>query len=226
MCRPVFYHTCSKHQRCWSAAGMCRPVFYHTCSKHQRCWSAAGMCRPVFYHTCSKHQRCWSAAGMCRPVLYHTCSKHQRCWSAAGMCRLLCSMWFEPRHEKTGFLLTWKQRQISFAVTAKYRKADQGLGFPVFPTWIVQSLYFLNPKFPVSSHLLWLHSPFFVGPGRKPRRSVFSQRGSFNTHKSGGWVIPMCHMMSEYEIWAVAWQKLSSGFQLGPTQTGLYSHRR
>ena len=48
----------------------------------------------------------------------------------------------------------------------------------VFATWIVQSLYFLNPKFQASSHLLWLYSPFFVGPGRKPRRPVFSQRGS------------------------------------------------
>ena len=26
---------------------------------------------------------------------------------------------------------------------------------------------------------LWLHSPVFVGPCRKPRRPVFSQRGSF-----------------------------------------------
>ena len=33
-------------------------------------------------------------------------------------------------------------------------------------------------KFQVSSDLLWLHSPVFVGPGRKARRPVFSQRGS------------------------------------------------
>ena len=26
--------------------------------------------------------------------------------------------------------------------------------------------------------LLWLYSPVYVGPGRKPRRPVFSQRGS------------------------------------------------
>ena len=48
----------------------------------------------------------------------------------------------------------------------------------VFATRIVQSLYFLNPKFQASSHLLWLYSPVCVGPGRKPRRPVFSQRGS------------------------------------------------
>ena len=61
---------------------------------------------------------------------------------------------------------------ISFAVTAKLISAF------VSATWIVQYLYFLNKKFQVSSHLLWLHSPVYVGPGRKPRRQVFSRRGS------------------------------------------------
>ena len=48
----------------------------------------------------------------------------------------------------------------------------------VFATRIVQYLYFLNPKFQASSHLLWSCSLVCVGPGRKPRRPVFSQRGS------------------------------------------------
>ena len=51
----------------------------------------------------------------------------------------------------------------------------------VFATQIVQSLYFLNTKFQASRHLLWLYSPFYVGPGRIPRRPVFSQRGSYNS---------------------------------------------
>ena len=38
-----------------------------------------------------------------------------------------------------------------------------------------------SKKFQASSHLLWLHSPVCVGPGRKPRRPVFSQRGSYKT---------------------------------------------
>ena len=58
------------------------------------------------------------------------------------------------------------------AVTAKLISAF------VFATRIVQSLFFLNPKFQASSHLLWLYSPFCVGSGRKPRRPVFSERGS------------------------------------------------
>ena len=59
--------------------------------------------------------------------------------------------------------------QISFAVISAF----------VFTTWIVQSLYFLNPKFLTSNHLMWLYSPICIGPGRKPRGPVFSQRGSF-----------------------------------------------
>ena len=43
----------------------------------------------------------------------------------------------------------------------------------------MQSLYFLNPKFQGSSHLLLQYSLVCVGPGRKPRRPVFSQRGSY-----------------------------------------------
>ena len=43
----------------------------------------------------------------------------------------------------------------------------------------MQFLFYLNPKVQVSSHLLWLYSPVCVGPGRKPRRPVFSERGSY-----------------------------------------------
>ena len=77
---------------------------------------------------------------------------------------------FESRCEKTGFLHMRKQRR---------RSAAQLISVFVFALRIVQSLYYLNPKFQVSSHLLWLYSPVYVGPGRKPRRPVFSQRGSF-----------------------------------------------
>ena len=52
-----------------------------------------------------------------------------------------------------------------------YREADQRLCFCY--------LYFLNLKFQASSHLLWPHSPVCVGPGWKPRKPVFSQRGPY-----------------------------------------------
>ena len=66
-----------------------------------------------------------------------------------------------------------KKTQISFAVIAKL------ISVFVFATRIVQSLYFLNTKFQASSHLVWLYSLVCVGPGRKPRRLVFWQRGSY-----------------------------------------------
>ena len=57
-------------------------------------------------------------------------------------------------------------------------EADQRL---CFTTWIVQSLFCLNLKFQASSRLLWVYSLVYVRPGRKPRRPVFSQRGSYDT---------------------------------------------
>ena len=57
--------------------------------------------------------------------------------------------------------------QISLAVTTKLIRAF------VFATRIVQSLYFLNPKFQASIYLLWLHSSIYVGPGQNPRKPVF-----------------------------------------------------
>ena len=73
---------------------------------------------------------------------------------------------------KPFFCICENKTQINFAVTAKLISAF------VFATRIVQSLYFLYLKFQASIYFLWLHSPVCVGPGRKPRRPVFSQRGS------------------------------------------------
>ena len=67
----------------------------------------------------------------------------------------------------------------------------------VFATRIVQFLSFLNPKFQASSHLLWLHSPVCVAPGRKPRRQVFSQRGSY---KRGSKLHSCVSMMGNHSI--------------------------
>ena len=58
---------------------------------------------------------------------------------------------------------------------SRLREADQRL---CFRYQIVESFFFLNLKFIASSHLLWLYRQGCVGPGRKPRRPVFS-RGSF-----------------------------------------------
>ena len=49
----------------------------------------------------------------------------------------------------------------------------------VFAIRIVQFLFYLNTKFQASKHILSLCSLVHVGPGRKPRRPVFSERGSY-----------------------------------------------
>ena len=53
-------------------------------------------------------------------------------------------------------------------------EADQRLCFRYTDSTIPR--YFLNPKFQVSSDLLWLLSPVCVGPGRKPRRGFLRTR--------------------------------------------------
>ena len=73
--------------------------------------------------------------------------------------------------------------QISCAVTAQLISAF------VMATWIVQILFYLNPKFQASSLLLLLYRLVCVAPGRKPQRLAFSRcgsfnRGSFNLHLS------------------------------------------
>ena len=113
-------------------------------------------------------------------------SKEQSAWQTVhALIRLLLLDQFEltlglyePCHEKNVFLHMRKQRRRSasrsFAVTAKLISAF------VFATWIVQSLYFLSTKFQASNHLVWSCSLVCVGSGRKPRRSVFSQRGLYS----------------------------------------------
>ena len=88
---------------------------------------------------------------------------------AGPISQLMSLFLFEPRCEKAVFLYM----QISFAVTAKL------IGAFVFAIRIVQFLFYLNTKFQASSHLLSLCSPVCVRPGGKPRRPVFSERGSF-----------------------------------------------
>ena len=101
-----------------------------------------------------------------QPAIY--CAKHEAIRIVVVKCFILSLVMRKP-----AFCICETKTQISFAVTAKLISAF------VFATRIVQSLYFLNLKFQASSYPLWLHSAVCVGPGRKPRRPVFSQRSSF-----------------------------------------------
>ena len=88
---------------------------------------------------------------------------------------------FEPRHEKTGFFNMQKQRRRSASrVTAKLISAF------VFATRIVQSLFFLNPKFQASSHLLWLYSPVCAEPLVGNPEERFSQNEAHFILRSPG----------------------------------------
>ena len=123
-------------------------------------------------------------------------------------------MIIELRHEKTSFMHMRKQRRRSASLFNAF----------VFATRIVQSLYFLNLKFQASSHLLWLYSPVCVRPGRKPRRPVFSHRGSYILYQPG-------HIgaKSEQSAFIIELQREKiclRCFRPGPTQTGLYNNRR
>ena len=85
----------------------------------------------------------------------------------------------------------------------KNKGTDQLRRNYVFVTRIVQSLY---PKFQDYSHLLWLRSPVCVGPGRKPQKPVFAQRGSykngyFEDLKTKGVDQMCCYRAAEQCLW-------------------------
>ena len=63
---------------------------------------------------------------------------------------------------KPAFCICQKKAQISCAVTAQLNTTQLISAF-VFATYTVQSLFFLNPNFLASNHLLWLNSPDLVG---------------------------------------------------------------
>ena len=56
-----------------------------------------------------------------------------------------------------------------YAKTKSRRSAAVSPSAFVFATQKAQFLYFLNTKFQAFNHLLLLHSPVCVGPGRKLR---------------------------------------------------------
>ena len=69
------------------------------------------------------------------------------------------------------------------------READQRLCFRYTDSTIT---LLLKSEIQASSHLLWLYNPVRVGPRRKSRRPVFSQRGSntlkVKTHTAHIWL--------------------------------------
>ena len=172
--------------------------------KNKQFWSLSAILRQGFSHYTDRDIRSnvlfapnqWGWVTHIQVIYYNI---QKRIWSpkfqdylAFGILKFISRIndwlwWFKPGNSiDFGYFNIWAslwenqlfayaktKTQISFAVTAKLISAF------VFAIRKVQSLYYLNPKFQASSHLLWLYSLVCVGPGQKPRTPVFSQRGSF-----------------------------------------------
>ena len=91
--------------------------------------------------------------------------------TCAFTAQLICAFVFtyEPRREKTGFCVCGNKDTDQLRGN---READQRLCFCYKDR--VQCLYFLNPTFQASSHLLWLYT--HVGPGKKNPKTGFLTR--------------------------------------------------
>ena len=97
----------------------------------------------------------WDECQICGTIWNdHKC---QICGTNAKSAQIWAASW-----ENQQSAYTKAKTQISCAVTAKLISAF------VFATWIVQYLYFLNPKFKASSLLQWLYSLVCVRPGQNP----------------------------------------------------------
>ena len=81
---------------------------------------------------------------------------------------------------------------------------------------IVQSLFFINPKFQASSHLLWLYRLVCVGPGQKPKR-WFSHDAAHLV--SVEYVYTVCARNAKKESFSVLTDQICIGFvPKGPNQ--------
>ena len=72
-----------------------------------------------------------------------------------------------------------------------FHTLDQRLCF-VFAAYTDTFIY-LHPNFQASSHLLWLYSKAGVRPRLKPRRQVFSRRGSLAIKRGLSSVVILFH---------------------------------
>ena len=113
------------------------------------------------------------------------------CFGAFGMIQIFGAYNLSLVVRNRLFAFAKTKTQIGFLVTSKLISAFD------FAARIVQSLSFLNLKFQASNYLLQFYSPVCVGPGRKPRRPVFSQLGSFQTQQMGN---PMFYLGQEILI--------------------------
>ena len=90
------------------------------------------------------------------------------------------------------------------------RRNCEAISAFVFPTWIVQFIYFLNPKFPASKHPQCLYSSVCVGPVLKPQCWFSHKVPHFSLHQmlhytstSSQMHHVVCYSIPNIEIWAI-----------------------
>ena len=71
--------------------------------------------------------------------------------------------------------LSLVMRKLAFCLWEN-KDADQLISAFVFAARIIQSFFYLNPKFQASSHLLWLYSLVCVGPCQKLKTNFLTTR--------------------------------------------------
>ena len=111
-----------------------------------------------------------------RKPVFTNAKKHQP--RSAVLQYNLSSFYMSLVVRKQFFAYAKTKTQISFAVTAKLISPF------VFATWIVQSLYFLNPKFQASSHLLWLTAHFVSDLVGNPEDRFSHNKAHISTFKN------------------------------------------
>ena len=122
-----------------------------------------------FCKNCNMYNNMLQSLDMEIVISHNIITVHQR----IIILNIFYTVLYELRHEKTRILHTQKKDADQLHSN---RKADQRLCF----SYTVQSLYFPYTQFQTTIHLLWLYILACVQPGQKPRKPVFSQRGSYS----------------------------------------------
>ena len=142
-------------------------------------WSQPTIARAQSTYLRCKNPQWWSQPTIARAQFTYLGCENPQWWSqptiagAQSMSSFLATL-FKPSTERKQHYYSDVTFWLAVPVTAKLISAF------VFATRIVHFLFLLNPKFQASMLLLGLYMSVCVRPGWKPRRPVFSRRGSNN----------------------------------------------
>ena len=133
-----------------------------------------------FEATMMKNQQTMTIFIMCQ---FDACEKLRQCGFKERKCNKECQSVFKILHTLMSCLMRKPTICISMRKQRRRSASQKLMGAFVFATWIVQFLYFLNPKFPFSSHLLCMYSSVCVRPNWKPHRWFSHETAHFMNQK-------------------------------------------